>query len=424
MATTIAVLKNNFLIAIKPLYRIRDLDIKNWQEGGLKYERYSLISYPGYPRKILILGSLIGDWGRRLVNRITSMVVIIIVILAGVGGAILLAQNGVEPKPGEQILKVKAFDMLLPISALGSGFNNHSWIVDGWGALPGYYVPYQQQSIPRPNNAAYLHAESSGYLTGQPYYKFQNWIVVFNTIEESSDYYTAVLPGGNYLNYTINLNSIDEGWYTPNSIDPNTTWQYSALRIKNVIALLNVDSEWMTTYPSPLPEGWFKDLVDFQINMINSTAPDPMWSSSKPSTLMLGYDDLNDSDPNAWSLSYYSGTNVKVDERKSYYFESYSKYGESSQTILRFELAEYNTTQGAIEAFTYYTGFDGTTETSLGIGDESCLRSSYGIAGDVTVRKGVYLFIIFWGFNEQGTASTNETQLAIDLATLQVSRLP
>jgi hypothetical protein len=325
-------------------------------------------------------------------------------------------------------LKVKAFDMLLPVSALGSGFNNHSWINDGWANLPGYYVPYQQQSIPRPNNAAYLRAESSGYLGDQPYYRLQDWIVVFNTIKESSDYYSAVLPDGIYLNYTVELNSIDEGWYTPVSINPNTTWQYSALRIKNVVALLSIDSNWMMSPPSPLPEGWFKDLLDLQISMINSTAPDPKWSSSKPSTLMVGYDDLNNSEPNAWRLSYYSGTNIRYAGRNSYYIEDYSSGWGLSETILKLELTEYNSTQAASHEFTNHTGSNETTHGTLGIGDESCYWSSgtpfHGSIGEVAVRKGVRLFTIFWGFNEQGSTSSNETQLAIDLATLQANRLP
>jgi hypothetical protein len=102
---------------------------------------------------------------------------------------------------------------------------------------------------------------------------------------------------------------------------------------------MRVYSNWPLPPPPPLSEGWFKALLDAQIDMIDLTPADPDWNPNPSSTLMVGYDDLNRTEPDSWYLTYYYWN--LVDGRNMHYAESYISGSGSSETILRLELTEY-----------------------------------------------------------------------------------
>jgi hypothetical protein len=342
-----------------------------------------------------------------LANKTIVVIVLTLVILAGVGGGILLTQ-----KNADQILRVKAFDLLLPISALGPGWGEISSAHDGWANLPGVI-----HSPPRPNNAAYLDCWGNMSANQTAHHELREWIVVFNSAREASDWlHLQFRPP---LNMTFQLNSTDEGWLFL-GLYPGGTFQESALRIKNVavFAMVSISS----TAPLHPSEGWFKALLDAQINTIISAPIDLAWNARPPSRLMISWDDINRTEPNVWMLTNYYGTNGS-------YQESYRNGWGASETDLILRLTQNASIEEAIHEFELHIDHNDTNHRTLGIGDQSYYWSdifslNQASLGEVVVRKGAYLFDIRWVLNEQGSASANETQLAITLATLQVSRLP
>jgi hypothetical protein len=146
-------------------------------------------------------------------------------------------------------------------------------------------------------------------------------------VAEASSWFLQLTPADNS---TLNLNCKDEGWYVPASHFPGG-FAYSAFRIKNVIVAVEVSYPWAAAPPSALPEGWFKALLDAQIDKVGSASADPSWNSNTSSVLMVSYDDLNRTDPNAWRLTHYFGTDGR-------YNEGYSSGWDTSETILKLEL--------------------------------------------------------------------------------------
>jgi hypothetical protein len=371
------------------------LHLAIWPENTLPEVELKTLSYFRLTYKIIInsnradiRGEGIGKEGRSVHRSGISH-------LGRCGGGILLTQ-----KSEGQILKVKAFDLLLPASALGPGWGEGSSAMNGWSDLPGDIF-----SPPRPNNAAFQRSYSNTSNN-----MFLEWVVVFDSAADASSWYHHQLGPGNG---TGNLSSTDEGWYSQNNYE-------SAFRIKNVVVFASVSGSAAASLP--LSEEWFKTLLDAQANLIVSATPDPAWNARTPSTLMISWEDINRTEPNAWRLNSYLGGNGS-------YYESYANGPGATETDLFVQLNEYASVEEAIHEFGLYVDHNDTNHGALGIGDQSYYWSSISpqnqaSLGEVVVRKGIYLFDVRWGFNEEGSVSANETQLAINLATLQVSRLP